>query len=118
MVHIRVHGRPRDVDATTELLCRIAAVSEVSRPAPARTGGVIRYVTASVDLDEDETCRHSTARVVSRQPVPGPGHVVEYGHCEGCGERVARLVDSGRNTAGDWSAFTPVEAKQVGMAAS
>lgn len=115
MVHIRITGRPDQIQAAVARIDRIMYVTtagDITRPIG--RGATYRDVTAELEPIE---CDHRTAVVVRRgQPEHiGATYVIEYGVCSDCAARVVRVrVETGGElrSVGFWSALTEVETPQ------
>jgi hypothetical protein len=107
MVHIRVSGRPGDVDAATQSIARVLHVSYIGRSTPFRTGS-FRDIKG---LPDEVECLHQVGAAVRRgQPelFGAIEHRIEYGTCADCGERVVRVriqQDGRLQAVGAWSAL-------------
>jgi hypothetical protein len=92
MVHIRVTGRPDDIQAAIAHLDRVMYVTQASGiTTPLGGGATYRDVTAALEPLE---CDHPTAVVVRRGQAESIGpaaYLVEYGLCQECSIRVVRV---------------------------
>lgn len=122
MVHIRVTGRPDEIQAAIAHLDRVMYVTNASRIATPVTGGpAYREVTAELEPLE---CDHRTAAVVrcgQAEPIGGAAYLVEYGLCQGCSGRVVRVrvdADGELVSVGIWSELIEVSTPKAVQAFS
>jgi len=93
MVHIRVTGRPNEIQAAIAHLDRVMYVTQTSGITTPITGGA-PYREVKAELEPLE-CDHPTATVVRRGQAESIGpaaYLVEYGLCQECSGRVVRVL--------------------------
>lgn len=122
MVHIRVTGRPDEIQAAIAHLDRVMYITQASSIATPVTGGAA-YRDVAAELEPLE-CDHRTAAVVRRgqaEPIGAAAYLVEYGLCQDCSSRVVRVrVEAAGEllSVGVWSELIEVSTSKAVQAFS